>query len=97
MIYYVTEFVHTSIAIFKIINETHASWYFVISGTGVTEAPFVNCSVKNISEIVIKAFGTQSYLIRVTTAELRRHLADVEAISKSNGGGGGGGAFIDID
>ena len=53
------------------------------SGVGVTKAPFVNFSVSKIfdlAKVPVRLFAWHSYLTGVTTAELRRHLSNMNMI-----------------
>ena len=54
-----------------------------VSGVGVTKAPFVNFSVRdifNLAEAHVRLFKSNSYLTGITAAELRWHLSNINVI-----------------
>ena len=55
----------------------------ILSGVGVTKAPFVNFSVSKIfdlSKVLVAFFESLSYLTGITAAELRRYLPNINVI-----------------
>ena len=53
------------------------------AGLGVTKAPFVNLSISKIfdfAKVLLGLFESHLYLTGATTAELRRHLSNINVI-----------------
>ena len=61
-------------------------WLLTSPGVGVTKAPFVSFSVNKIFDLAKVPFRLSKshlYLTGATTAELRRHLSNINVIFKS--------------
>ena len=71
------------------LNKTQSKSYryhIIGPGVGITKAPFVNFSVSNIFHLVkvpLRLFKSHLYLTGATTAELRRHLSNINMIFNS--------------